>query len=352
MFTSGTTGESKGAMISHKNLVSNCLAFAESQEPAGDFVVLSVLPFHHCLPIMLDLLQTVFLGGTLCLNRSLRELDDDFQFYRPTYLTAVPLLAGGLIKKITNQSVALSPEEKAQAVRDFFGGRLKAIKCGGAMIPEETALACRSADIILIRGYGITECTTVVSVMSYIRNDYDNATIGTPLSCNRVKIIDGEICVSGDNVMLGYYNNPEGTADAFYGTWFRTGDLGYLDEKGDLYITGRLKHAIILESGKNVCPEEIEALLLAHDDVLECIVFEYKKSGRKPVIAAIIRPSEKFIDSIDQTEVREYFEGLVVEANKNLPPYKQVSSVFLSAQEFEKTSTRKVIRSKVCERVS
>jgi len=355
MFTSGTTGVSKGVMLSQRNLLYNCLGTADMLQymDQGDHVHLCVLPFHHCLPNMVDILCATYSGGTLCINRGLKELTSDLQEYRPTHLISVPLIAGGLIHKITT-ALKKSPytdEERQERISEFFGGRLRLVVTGGAMMPEETVLAYKKAGIALMRGYGITECTACVSMMSPLRNDYNNTTIGTPIWCHQVKIIDGEICVFGESVMGGYYKNPEATAEAFYGEWLRTGDLGSLDAKGDLYIEGRIKNVIILEDGNNVYPEEIEEALLSHADIEECVVFEYTQANRRPVIAAIIRPLDTYHHSIESDGVMKYFSDIIAQINETLPVYKQVIKILLTAREFEKTTTRKVIRSKVCERI-
>lgn len=346
MFTSGTTGTSKGIMLSQKNLLSNCFSVADVLHLPKDSVGLGVLPFHHGLPGMCDLLVANYINGTLCINRSLRYLIDDIQQFKPTHIFAVPLIASTLIQKVnsTVNKMNLSNEARIAAIKDFLGGKLQKILCGGAMISAEIVSSYQEIGVTLIRGYGITECSPVVSITFPDRDDYDSVTIGTPLVCNKVKIIDGEICVSGDNVMKGYYKNPEATAAAFNGEWFLTGDLGYLDEKGDLYITGRKKNVIILDNGKNIYPEEIEEVLMRHDDVEECVVLEYHQHSNSPtVIAAIVRLSAGCITGSIAT--------IISETNKNLPVYKRIEKYFLTEQEFEKTTTKKIIRSKVCERV-
>ena len=346
MFTSGTTGTSKGIMLSQKNLLSNCISVADVLHLPEDSVGLGVLPFHHGLPSMCDLLVTNYVNGTLCINRSLRYLTDDIQQFKPTHIFAVPLIASTLIQKVNSvvNKMNLSNEARIDAIKNFFGGKLRTVLCGGAMISSEIISGYQEIGVKLIRGYGITECSPVVSVTFPDRDDYDAVTIGTPLACNRVKIVDGEICVSGDNVMKGYYKDPEATATAFNGEWFLTGDLGYLDEKGDLYITGRKKNMIILDNGKNICPEEIEDVLMRHDDVEECVVLEYHQYSNSPaVIAAIVRLSDGCAAGSIAT--------IISETNKNLPVYKRIEKYFLTEQEFEKTTTKKIIRSKVCERV-
>ncbi|MCL1791201.1 MAG: AMP-binding protein [Peptococcaceae bacterium] len=355
MFTSGTSGVSKGVMLSQRNLLLNCLATADMLHYTNqhDHVHLCVLPFHHCLPNMVDILCTTYAGGTLCINRGLKELVSDLQDYRPTHLIAVPLIAEGLIRKITTalgKTLGLD-EASEKHIKDFFGGRLELVVTGGAMMSEETVVAYKEAGIPLMRGYGITECTACVSMMSPTRDDYDNSTSGTPIWCQKVRIIDGEICVTGQSVMQGYYKNPEATAEAFHEEWFRTGDLGYLNEEGDLYITGRIKNVIILGSGINVYPEEIEEALLAHADVDECVVFEYAQGTHRPVIAAIIHPQNTYHHSLESDEAIDYFLGIVALVNETLPGYKHIMKFFLTAREFEKTTSRKIIRSKVCERI-
>lgn len=352
-FTSGTTSVSKGIMLSQKNMIRDVIGVSDALQFTGENIGLGVLPFHHVFAGLCDLLYINYIGGTLCINKNIRSLSNDIQKYNPTILFVVPLIAGNLLKKASEKLKKMGLDDINHVANDteIFGKRLRTIICAGAMISSDMVDLYKKIGINVVRGYGLTEASGAVSITCSSRDDYDHLTIGTPVSCNEIKIIDGEICVRGDNIMIGYYNNPTATAETFYGKWLRTGDLGYLDEKGDLYITGRLKNLIILDNGKNIYPEELEELLLANDEIEECMVCEHKEDSFT-CIAAIIRPSSKLTNTVESHEIQSVLSILLSGINKKLPIYKRIAKIFLTDLEFEKTATNKIIRSKVYERIN
>ena len=237
------------------------------------------------------------------------------------------------------------------SVLSAFGGKLEMVICGGAKLDEEIIRTFDSIGITVLNGYGITECAPLISAN---RNKYRKpGSVGTPILACRVKIDnpdengEGEICVKGPNVMLGYYNNPEATAEVFdKDGFFHTGDYGKLDEEGWIYITGRKKNLIILSNGKNVYPEEIEADLQKVEGVCEVVVYagESRVQKDKITIVAEIFPDAELLADKGISNIQEYFETQVKELNAKMPPYKAVKRVKLRDVEFQKNTSRKITR--------
>ena len=243
----------------------------------------------------------------------------------------------------------------AARLLNSFGGRLEKIVCGGAALNPRMVEFFDTLGVSIYEGYGITECAPLTCVVPYYNRKY--ASVGPAVPCCQVRIYDsyendkgymeGEIQVKGDNVMLGYYNNPEATAAAFTEDgWFRTGDVGYLDEDEYCFITGRLKTVIVLESGKNVFPEEIEEYLGNIDLIAESAVIGRQKEGESEVLlTALVYPdATKFEEGTTAEQMQEAIQQKINELNKTLPTYKHIKIVELRDTEFEKTTSRKIKR--------
>ena len=241
-------------------------------------------------------------------------------------------------------------------VIDSLGGRLDHIICGGAKLNPELILAFENFGISIFEGFGITECSPLVAVTPYTKRKL--GTIGPSVPCCEIRIDPngektddgydiGEIQVKGDNVMLGYYNNPEANAAVFTEDgWFRTGDVGYLDSDKYVYITGRIKFVIVLENGKNVFPEEVEEYLDSIDTISECCVIGRKSDqGDEVILTAVVYPDySKFPADVDDNTVYETIKKSINATNKKLPTYKQVKAIEIRKTEFEKTTTKKIKR--------
>jgi long-chain acyl-CoA synthetase len=236
-------------------------------------------------------------------------------------------------------------------VLNSFGGRLEKIVCGGAALNPRMVEFFDTLGVSIYEGYGITECAPLISCN---RNLYQKAgSVGLPIFDLRVKIDEpdangeGEICVKGPNVMLGYFNNPEATAEVFdKDGYFHTGDYGRLDEEGWIYITGRKKNLIILSNGKNVYPEELEADIQKIEGVLEVVVYagESRLNKDKETIVAEIFPDVDVLQAKGIQDPQAYFEEQVKKLNAKLPPYKIIKRVKLRDVEFQKNTSRKIIR--------
>ncbi len=382
IFTSGTTGTSKGVMLSEDNIVSNINSCTNAIDVSSDNVLLSVLPMHHTYETTAGQFTAIRLGLTICINNGLKYLMKNFKLFRPTMMVVVPLYITTLRKRITDEIKKRKKEnvinvgvKATKALRKVgidtrsvvfgevlksLGGRLKEVICGGAAADPETIQWFENIGINVSQGYGITECSPLVAVNPLVTVHYDS--VGLPVPGTRVKIISdedgreidlpngeiGEIVVKGPQVMLGYYNAEEITKAAFTEQgYFRTGDYGYLDDDGFLFITGRKKNIIVLNNGKNVYPEEIEEYLERIELIKECVVVGRTKDSGEVVLTALIHPDyDKFKNKSDE-EIIEIMKSEVANINKMLPSFKQVRSVELKKNEFEKTTTKKIIRYKL-----
>ncbi|MBR2916452.1 MAG: AMP-binding protein, partial [Clostridia bacterium] len=237
-----------------------------------------------------------------------------------------------------------------KSVHDAFGGNLRKIVCGGAPLRQELGEFFNSIGISLTNGYGITECSPLVSVNHDTFNDC--STVGKPLPCCEIKIDlpdedgIGEICVRGDVVMLGYYKQPELTMEVLSEDgWFKTGDFGFVNKDGQLVITGRKKNIILLDNGKNIFPEEIENYIMSIPYVEEVVVYGIKnKDGVDEKLSCQVFLSEEKIEELSIENPREQIKTDIFETLKELPVYKRVSNVIVRDEAFEKTTTKKIKR--------
>ena len=371
VFTSGTTGKGKGVMLSQANI---CLDMTLGMY---NFDItrktLHVLPPHHTFGSTVNYVGHLSQGCEVYISSGLKHVSDEIREQQPTHLILVPAFLEvmnrkiwttarktgkeGLLKTMMKVSDALRKigidlrKKLFSSVLSAFGGKLELVICGGAKLDEEIIRTFDSLGITILNGYGITECAPLISAN---RNKYQKpGSVGTPILACRVKIDnpdengEGEICVKGPNVMLGYYNNPEATAEVFdKDGFFHTGDYGRLDEEGWIYITGRKKNLIILSNGKNVYPEEIEADLQKVEGVSEVVVYagESRVQKDKITIVAEIFPDADLLADKGIENPQEYFENEVKALNAKMPPYKAVKRVKLRDVEFQKNTSRKITR--------
>ena len=353
-YTSGTTSDPKGVMLSHKNIVSDTIATSKSVCVADPSLL--TLPLHHTYGFVASVTIPMLIGSSIFINSSTRNLIRDINYAKPEYMAVVPLIAEVMYKKIW-ESAEKNGKEKLlkklitvsdalcrigidlrtkffSSVIDGFGGNLKILVIGGAAIDPAIVRCFNSFGIKALVGYGITECSPVVST---VRNKhYCPESVGTVHPGVSVRIHNGEIQVKGDTVFSGYYKNPEATAEAFEGEWFKTGDIGEL-KNGFLYITGRIKNLIILSNGENISPEELEQYLKSNiSEIYEVIVYADKEG----IVAEVYAEEEK----------RESIRKNIFELNKKQPVYKQINEVRFRDKEFEKTTTKKIKRNKIGEK--
>ena len=362
VYTSGTTGVAKGVMLSEHNLVSSVYygLGVSSLYDTG----LSVLPYNHTYEAVCDILVSIHAGTTLAINDSLRNVQNNMKLFKPSYVYLVPAFAehfynaiqksidkGGK-RKLFNFMIGFSNlllklgidlrRKFFKSILREFGGKLDRIVCGGAKIRPEIGKFFGDIGIVMTGGYGITECSPLVSVND--ENDNNYASAGHRLACLEWRIIEpneegiGEIAVKGDVVMLGYYKRPDLTLDVLRDGWFMTGDYGYINDRDEIVITGRKKNIIVLNNGKNIYPEEIEGYIQALPYVVELIVSGIKNEhGQDVGLRATVYTGEEIVD------IRQ-LESDAKAAMRDLPFYKQISEYVLVSEPFPKTTTNKIKR--------
>ena len=359
VYTSGTTGKSKGVMLTQRNIASNALSACRNINGEGRGVL--ALPLHHTFGMVANVIAPLIFEATIYMTTSIRNIQADMIKIGATAAFCVPLMAELIYKKVwatakekgkdeilkkgikisnTLLKFGIDVRRKLFAeVHEALGGNLELFVCGGAPLSEKMAFELTSMGINVLNGYGITECSPIVSVNRNFANKIGS--VGLVLDCNEVKINNpdekgvGEIYVRGDNVMVGYYNDEEATKEAFDDSWFKTGDLGYLDEDGFLFVTGRIKNLIILPNGKNVSAEELEEKLLDEiGGVEEVLVYDEDDK-----ITA-----EVYLGQAAEPEAKEKVKKDIKRLNAKLPSYKKIAKTKVRDEAFPKTTSMKIKR--------
>ncbi len=372
LYTSGTTGLAKGVMLSEHNLVS--LVYFGLKTAVIREVGLSILPYHHSYEAVAGILVAMHNHSTLCINDSLKRVVKNLALYKPGYMYVVPAVLEVLYRrmqssieekgktktikiarKLSNflRAIGIDVRRKLFAeLHNALGGNLEKLVCGSAPLRPEVAEFFDDIGIIVTNGYGITECSPLVSVNDEFIND--PKTVGFWIDCVDVRIDEpneeneGEICVKGDIVMLGYYKAPEATAEVFTEDgYFRTGDFGKINKKKQLLITGRKKNIIILGNGKNIYPEELEAYIGNIPYVLQNVVYgERDENGNETALAVQCELDPEYLASGNKEELQAKLKQDVFEVLAHLPTYKQVTAVYIREEPFVITTTKKIRRAK------
>jgi len=377
LFTSGTTGVSKGVMLSHKNIVSNVMSMCSLVHLNEDEIFFSFLPLHHTYECTCGFLTPIYCGLTIAYCEGLKYIVKNLSEVSPTVFLGVPAVFESLYKKIW-QGVRKKGKEGTlkkvirvnrttkkfklnignlflKDIHALFGGRLRIAISGGAAINPDVIQGLRDFGLNAFQGYGLTEASPIGALNPDTRPK--NASIGRRIPNGDIAIANkgddgiGEIIIKGDNIMLGYYKRPDLTAEVIKDGWFYTGDLGYIDEEGYVFITGRAKNVIITKNGKNVYPEELENYLSNIPFIAESMVWEREsEDGEDTIIVASIRVdsdamTEKFGDIYmsDEEIVSELWKE-VDKINEELPFFKRIKAIVLRKEEFEKNSTKKIKR--------
>ena len=331
MFTSGTTGKSKGVMLTHRNMAENATCL-DMKLPERS-VVLTVLPIHHAYCLSMDILKGFSLGAILCINDSLLRVAKNIKLFQPNMILMVPLMIETMARKLED-AAGLPP----QLVRkEVFGENLTTIFSGGAYLNPALIDLFEKYGITIQQGYGMTECSPVISTnLSWnIRKD----SVGQLMPNCQAKSVDGELWVKGSSVMMGYYKMPEETAEALEDGWLKTGDLGYVDQDNFVYLTGRKKNLIITKNGENVSPEELENKIGENRLLLEVLVRE-----NEGMIEAEIFPDYEYAKKQGIEDMRAALQKIIDQYNLNAPAYKKVYRLKVRETEFEKTPSRKIKR--------
>lgn len=377
LFTSGTTGIAKGVMLSHGNIVEDLMASPTLLEVRSDDVFFSVLPIHHTYECTCGFLMPIYRGASVAYCEGLKYIVKNLSEARPTIFLGVPLIFEGLYKKIWQNAkksgkadtlkkiIAINKKTKKigldlapiffKQIHALLGGRMKVLICGGAAIDPDILQGFRDFGVNAVQGYGLTECAPICALNpdKYPKND----AAGYPPPGFDLKIDDpdpetgiGEICACGGNIMLGYYNNPEASAEVLHDGWFHTGDLGYLDADRFVHITGRIKNVIITKNGKNVYPEEIENYLGRIPYVGECMVWgkDSEETGETLIFASIRADYDEVKDALGENYTDEEVAALIWKEidvlNEQLPLFKRIRKIDVRKEEFEKTTGKKIKR--------
>lgn len=376
LFTSGTTGIAKGVMLSHFNLVANVITSPTAFYVDDNDVFFSVLPIHHTYECTCGFLVPLCYGAAIGYCEGLKYITNNLAEIRPTIFLGVPLLFETLYNKIW-KNVRKQGKEKLlkkvlkanrvtkkvgidlgniflKDIRAVFGGRMKCCICGGAAINPDILNGIRDFGINALQGYGLTECAPMGALNPDFAPKADSIGLAFPGCEMRIDSPDengiGEICLKGKNIMLGYYKMPEATAEVKKDGWYYTGDLGYMDDEGFAYITGRKKNVIITKNGKNVFPEELEYYLSNIPFVQESFVFgQDSADGKDTIIVASIKMDEEELRDIlgedyDPELAKKMLEEEVDKINADSPMFKKIRKIIIRKTDFVKNSAKKLIR--------
>lgn len=375
LFTSGTTGMSKGVMLSHKNIsanVYNMSKYVNIRRGGG----LSVLPMHHTYELTCHVFTAIYQGVFVAICEGLRYIQPNLKESGASVMLGVPIVFETMHKKVWKQAEASGAADKMkkmmalsrrtkifnkpQVMRKVFdkihsslGGNIDLFIAGGAAINPDVIRDYEALGIPMIQGYGMTENAPIIAVNKDYYSKADS--VGKPLPGTEVKIIDqdeegvGEIIVKGPSVMIGYFDNPEATAEVLKDGWLYTGDYGRFDDEGFLYLCGRKKFVIVTKNGKNIFPEEIEALLVEEPFIEEVLVYgTVDKSDGDVIVRAEVYPNydaiKEQLGEITEDGIKDAIKTCIENVNDKMPTYKRVKRFKLREEEFEKTSTRKIKR--------
>ncbi|MBP1588646.1 MAG: AMP-binding protein [Kiritimatiellae bacterium] len=369
LYTSGTTGRQKGAMLSHANFMGNFRSLDAAIDILPDDNFLVILPFFHAFAFTTCLVTPIAAGVELSLVESLRTIGENIRETHPTIILGVPLL----LEKMRDKAYAAIAASKVgslmwrlgmrgpirRKVADSLGGRIRLIISGGAPIDFKVLEDFDALGLHPREGYGLTECAPVLCLSPYTEPPR-RGSCGKVLPFVEMTVLDpnpegvGVLAVKGANVMKGYYNNPSATADVFRDGWFLTGDLGYMDADNFVYITGRAKSLIVNREGKNIYPEEVETQIDRSPYIRECVVLGYREPGENvgEHVGVIVCPNEEAVAAREKAEGRKYAEADIVALLRaevkaqaeNLAAYKRPRRIQVRWEEFNKTSTGKIKR--------
>ena len=300
--------------------------------PAGT-IMMSVLPVHHAYCLSMDVLKGFSTGAVVCINDSLIRMVKNIKLFRPNLILMVPLMIETIAKKLED-AAGLPPEI---VKKEVFGEQFHTICSGGAYLPPAMVDLFAKYGIAILQGYGMTECSPVISTT--VSWDIRKGTVGRLLPNCEAKTVNEELWVRGSSVMQGYYKMPEETAEALADGWLRTGDLGYVDEEGFVYLTGRKKNLIITKNGENVSPEELENKIGENHLVQEILVRE-----SEGVIEAEIFPDLEYAAKKEIIDIPAELQKLIDDYNSSAPAYKRVYRLKTRDTEFPKTPSKKIKR--------
>mgnify|MGYP005798764809 FL=1 len=376
IFTSGTTSQAKGVMLCHRNLAENVNAVSKYVKIYERDRFFSVLPLHHTYESSIGALLPFANGSSVAICGGLRYIVPDMQEAKPTAMLAVPLLVESLYKKInqsieksgkaglvnsmlhlTNalKSVGIDIKRKVfKEIYDNLGGNMRIIVSAAAPIDKKIGKWVQDIGIEFLQGYGLTETAPIAALTPEC--DPRVGSVGLPVNCAQIKIHnpnengEGEIWIKSQTLMLGYYEDEEATKEVVHDGWFNSGDIGYQDKDGYIYVTGRSKNVIVTQNGKNIYPEEIELLLSKIPEIQECMVYGKEVEGEKELIISVkVIPNMEEIENLhgkdlSEEEIHKIIWNKIKEVNKSLTSYKAIKNLEIKHDEFAKTTTMKIKR--------
>lgn len=377
LFTSGTTGSAKGIMLSNRNICADLMVSPTVLKVHSWDVFFSVLPIHHTYEYTCDFLMPLYKGACIAHCEGLKHIVKNLQEAHPTMFLGVPAIFEALHKQIWKGIKKKGKESAAQKgmkisrfgkklgldlsnlffkeIKETLGGKMRMFISGGAAINPQILEDFQAFGIMALQGYGLSECAPIGALNPDTAAKSHSCGVALPSFGAKIYEPDedgiGEICLQGENVMLGYYKRPDLTAEAIVDGWFHTGDIGYIDSEGYIVITGRKKNVIITKNGKNVFPEELEYQLALFDEISESMVFEDKAQEKDDtVIVASIYPDWEALkeilgeDAENDEKVKAHIQTLVDKVNESNPGYKMIRHILLRHQPLEKNTSNKVVR--------
>lgn len=374
LFTSGTTAIAKAVELSHKIICANLMDIAKVLEITDQDTMLSFLPMHHAFECTVGFLYPMYKGTEIVVCDGIKHIADNLKEYKVSVMVSVPILYENMYRKLLKgieKKGKLETVKKGlkisnvlgklhidvrkklfKEIHEILGGRVRLFVSGAAGLDPEVEKGYNELGIRLIQGYGLTETAPVVAANTDFR--YRCGSVGPVFPSLQARIADpdengvGEVQIKGPSVMLGYYENEEATKEAFQDGWFRTGDLGYIDKDGFIFISGRQKSVIVLKNGKNVFPEELESLVNRIEGVTESMVYgKPEPDGDNKVCVKIVYDPEvmnEMYKTTNETEIFDILTKKVKEVNKKMPAYKYIREIIITTEPLIKTTTAKIKR--------
>lgn len=379
LFTSGTTDVPKAVMLCHRNLISNIKDINRIVKVTPEDTSLSILPIHHTFESTIGIMVVISNGASVAFYEGLKYVAKNLAEAKASLLVGVPLIFESLYNKVWKtaeksgktkvlktaikvnnglKKIGIDASKKLFAsVHEAFGGRLRLLVTGAAAISPNVVRGFQDLGISIVMGYGLTETAPLLTGTPEWSDRYTKAgTVGQVVASGQMQIINkneegiGEVIYKGPNVMLGYYNMPEKTAEVLKDGWFYTGDLGFVDDQGNLYLTGRQKNVIVTKTGKNIYPEEIEVVLSKIPYISECMVYGTEEEAGETIVSVQVIPDYELIQTDfgytkeQQGEIYKLLKEQIAEVNQTLPNYKMVRNLVIRTTDFVKTTTKKIKR--------
>ncbi len=329
LFTGGTTGNSKGALLNNRAMMRGTKNGCYGVNAVFEERYLLVLPLTHVFGLIRNLLTSLYTGSNLYICRNNKDMFKDIAMFRPTMLVMVPALA----------EMALNISK--QFNKNMLGDSLKYIICGAAMVPPYLVKEYKKIGITLLPGYGLTESANLVSGNPEVESKPDS--VGYPYDGQQLKIVNGELWLKGDNMFTCYLGDPEENKKAFEDGWFKTGDLVRIDEDGFLYIVGRCKEVIVLSTGENVSPAEIENEFDKIAIIQDSLVYAEEEDG-KQYLALQVYPRATELAKYSGVDKEAFIKEEINKVNKTLPPFKRISKIIIRDKDFNRSPSMKILR--------